>query len=174
MFGSQPCASDRKRNDAIAVSLRFAISAAASVFFAIVCTGLEAQQQSPDDSNPYRAASVVRGRVTAMKSSQEYCAQEDPPSVESIAAAVKTWLERHAQLYERALQVTRSRFTHEELRQLEANDVAAHEAFKAEMAGQPRAARVSYCGNLAARILSPDLSLLQRSKLVAALEGFRE
>jgi hypothetical protein len=134
---------------------------------------LVAQAQQPtDDDNPYFAAVVVYARVTTFTSWQEYCAKEDPSSAETFSVAVDTWLEHHARLHEKTLQIVRSAFTKDELAALDANVRSDSEAFQLEMASLPREERLSWCRSTPAAILSPRMSLLGRAQLVAALEGF--
>lgn len=142
--------------------------------FAIFWIRLAAPQSPPDDSNPYFAAAVVHGRVTYLDYVQQFCGKEDPPSAEPIAAAVKTWRDRHARLYENALRIMRATYSEQELAALETEVRSGYDDFEKDEQKLPREERVSRCRGLSALVLSDDMSLLQRPRLVAALESFRE
>lgn len=132
-----------------------------------------AAQPRSDESNPVLAAAIGYGQKNLMEYLQGYCAKEDPKSSDSIAAAMKTWLDSHSRLYLKASQILQSTYSEEERAELTEGLRSDNEKRTAKMAAVSPDERVSKCRAFTARIPSPEWNLLQRPALVSAIESFR-
>jgi hypothetical protein len=152
------------------VSLLSAAGAIATV--ALTLASPASQAQLSDQSNPYLAAVNILSETRHFEALRAYCANEDPSSSASVAAAVQAWMKAYSALYEKSLSILRSAYTTEEFEKLEQGMRTLDAEQIAKIASAEPATRASRCRSLPAMLSSPEMSPHARPKLVAAIEGF--
>ncbi|MCP4306144.1 MAG: hypothetical protein GY937_09205 [bacterium] len=137
---------------------------------AFACATAHAQSL-PDESDPTIASVIFYSQSYAIERLQKWCEAEHPASSKGIKAAREEWDRIHKPLWNRVPGILKERFSKDERMEIAVGARLQNDQIVATLAAAPESAQATWCREAPERILSDELSLMGRTKLVEAITG---
>ena len=141
-------------------------------FFLVASFGIAKAQSGLDENNPMTASVIFYSQSYAIERLQEWCAQEHPASSQRIRAAREQWDRLHQPLWARVPDILKTNLSREERLSIAVNSRRENDRIIAKLASAPKQERMKWCDEAPERILSDQLSLMNRPDLVQAIVGY--
>lgn len=129
-------------------------------------------QTAPDESNPLIAAVIVYSASYSIERWESYCASQRPASANAIATARSTWMDRHADLIDKAAAILQTKYSKDERVQIAVQARLANDELESQLGAASNSMRQQWCDESPQRILSPEMNFNRRTTLVQALQRF--
>ena len=141
-------------------------------FLLVVSFGTAKAQSSLDENNPMMASVIFYSQSYAIERVQEWCEQEHPASSQRINAARQEWDRIHKPLWAKVPDILQTNLSKEERLSIAVNARRENDRIIAKLASAQTDERMKWCDEAPERILSDQLSLMNRPSLVEAIVGY--
>ena len=138
----------------------------------VLSVGVATAQSMSDESNPTMASVIFYSQSYAIERVQEWCKDEHPASVERIEGARAEWNRIHEPLWAKVPDILQTNLSRNERLSIAVNARRENDQIISTLASAPRVDRIKWCEEAPDRILSDQLSLMNRPNLVRAITSY--
>ncbi|GAA5162873.1 DUF4124 domain-containing protein [Viridibacterium curvum] len=126
-----------------------------------------------DESDPLKAAVMVHAIDQTVESFHQFCLREEPDVAQAVSQAREKWGAQHSALIGKARSILQTELSEEQRYNLTATLRLAETDVLQQLKRATKAQRTEMCKAWPARSMSPELNLMGKLKLVAAVMDFK-
>ena len=141
-------------------------------FLLVASFGIAKAQSSLDENDPMMASIIFYSQKYAIERLQGWCEKEHPASSQRINAAREEWDRLHEPLWATVPDILQTNLSREDRLSIAVNARRENDRIISKLASAPRDERIKWCDEAPERILSDQLSLMNRPDLVQAIVDY--
>ena len=122
---------------------------------------------------PVSAAAMIYATEVLVETSYRFCRDEIPSSASAVKAARDKWMDQHASLRAKKIEVAHDLLTMDELMDLAAQMKRDNEKVLAVLKAAPFQQRVKMCTDAPTKFLSPEMNLMAHPTLVKTIMDYQ-
>ena len=139
----------------------------------VLTVGFPAMAQSElDEDDPIKASVIFYSQSYAIERIQKWCANVHPESADSIQAARDEWDAAHQSFWDVVPDILKSQLSKDERMGIAVQVRLDNDEIEVKLTKASRAEQISWCEDAPAKIISPQMSLMNRPALLQAVTTF--
>lgn len=126
------------------------------------------------DDDPVAAALAVYANEIVVETSYRLCREIVPDSTAAVKSARDNWMERHADLRSKKIEVLHDRLSTDELRTIADRTERENESILQAIRAAPAAEQAKWCQEAPKKFAAPEMNLAARPTLVRTILDYKK